>query len=403
MNKDKNNSVRNINWFSDVGTIVSGVIGIIVSISADVPKIASIITHISVGILLGFVFRTIAVFFDNKRKNKHFPNSYPIIDKKIPHVINQKSQVQLINNIADDIDIDNIIASPLEYTHETLIGNNAPSFKPNAEYLEEIYSNEIDYIVAITAENPNLWLSPTLCFYMANCYAVSLLNHAKKNEDKIIFVDNFEEDTEYHNLKTTKQCKPILEKLQDEKRLEDFQFIRFLIFSETQEECLKDTVFPSLKASQDLFRIHSFFIRQDKIASRLEDKYQEYINSVNIIWDRFISNYRPTPKSKFKNVVDIRKGNVKENVQGNVIPEFLILFKKNEKIEIHTYINGEPHFIKLDNNNNLDKGIIAAAKKLIAFLAECRLKNQKCDWNPNEKTLNSSKSYIDWKEKEQNL
>ena len=376
-------------WRFMIGTIVSGLLVIVVTCLDS-----KTITETALGLIGLFLSISIDAYYRRKDKEKqealeaenHFPKSYPIIKENILHVINEKSKVQLSTAINNDKEIDKTITSPLEYIHETLIGNPAPDFNPNAPYLEEIYSKDVKCIVAITAENPNLWLDPTLCFYMTNCCAVSLMNHANKNVGKEIEVKDFNTGLEYSTFVETKYV-PILQKLERKIDLIDFEFIRFLIFTERQRECLEKTVFPSLKAIQDLFRIKSFFIQKDKLQNNLGNEYSLYRVCVETIWQRIVSHNNITDEEILK-IVNDRKD--------NLIPEFLFLFKNNGNIVIHTYIKGEPYCAPLHDNVSHVEGNENVIRNLIAYLAKCRLKNEKCDWVPSGENLNTKKSYIDW-------
>jgi hypothetical protein len=333
---------------------------------------------------------------NEENKLLHFPKSYPVVSNKIIPTFYENSKSSGNFNISHNNTIDKIIKSPIDYTHETLSGNQAPIFNPNEKYLEDIYSEELSHIVAITAENPNLWLDPTLCFYMINCCAVSLVNkfnNSNKTVSKLKICD-FNNDITYENFVKT-ESNVILKRLKEKKDLENFEFIRFFIFNKEQEYCLKDTVFPSLKASQDLFRIKSFFIQDDKLKLNLKTEYRTYLSFIDDIWDRIAQhhNFNPADEEQKKIISIIENRKLKH------IPEFLILFKKNKEIIIHTYISGKAYTTPLGNHTTGVHDDYSAAKSLIAYLANCRIKNSKCDWYPeyndNVKTLNIRKSYID--------
>ena len=114
-----------------------------------------------------------------KMKTEHFPRTYRIIKKDIPLSLSNHSLFDITSS--ENKKIDKIIKSPLEYANQILSGNLAPKFNPNEDYLYKMFTEDITNIVAITAENPNLWLDPTLCFYMSNCSAASLLHHARNH------------------------------------------------------------------------------------------------------------------------------------------------------------------------------------------------------------------------------
>lgn len=376
------------------GTVSTAFLGYVLSLFDPSKSV-----NVSLVCALGLVLSINAELYKIKRNKEkrtqekekgmysHFPNSYKIVKEQIKPRIEEKSKS---NDFIDiNKDIDRTIKSPLDYTHETLTGNQAPYFKPNEPYLEEIYGDDIDYIVAITAENPNLWLDPTLCFYMANCYAVSLINQAQKHIGKKMVVKDFNTEEEYLKF-INKEDISVLETLKEKKSLNNFEFIRFFIFTEQQKECLEKTVFPSLKASQDLFRIKSFFLLKENIEKQLKGKgFPIYKGYVEALWDRIVAQC-PNKDEKMTDIVEMRKK--------NTIPEFLILCKKDKTVVIHTYIHGKPYCVKLKNNVHDVDNDYEAVKTIIAYLADCRLKNDKCDWLPSQskENLNTSKSYIDW-------
>lgn len=347
-------------------------------------------------ILIFSTYILLCIFVKNLEKQlihktiskKHYPRSFKIVSKNILRAYHENSKSASDHAIEYNNSIDKIIKSPIDYANETLKGNKAPEFNPNDEYLDELFDDDISYIVAVTAENPNLWIDPTLCFYMTNCCAVSLIN--KLNEDiykgqKIIMRDYNDDNT--YELFVKSETDDILTLLKRQEKLKKFEFVRFLIFDNEQKDYLEHSVFPSLKASQDLFRIKSFFIQNDNFQKNLGAEYETYIGIINEIWDRI----------KINNVIiDDKAIKIINKRKEKHIPEFLILFKKNSEVVIHTYINGKAYktpFINGKDDVNSDN---SAIKLLVAYLAKCRLKNTKCDWTPTGDKLNKKRSYIAW-------
>ena len=323
-------------------------------------------------------------------KKYHYPKSFEIVLNNILPTYRENSKGFGNHSIEHNNIVDRIIKSPIDYTNETLSGNQAPVFKPNETYLEDIYNDDLSHIVAITAENPNLWIDPTLSFFMINCCAVTLINKFNSNitEAKKFKMNHLIDDKSYSDY-VKKDTDDVLRNLNERLDLSEFEFVRFILFSEEQKDCLKHTVFPSLKATQDLFRIKSFFLQNDKIKENLKSEYDVYTGFINALWDRIIEHHK-FEDSKILEIINRRK--IKH------IPEFLILFKKNKQVIIHTYINGKPYQTPLNNHSKGVNSDYSAATNLIAYLANCRLQKETCDWFPTttEKTLNSKNTFIDW-------
>ena len=137
----------------------------------DTKEIVTIVATLILIMLLGdFIERRILYYKINK---KHYPKSFNVVKNYILPAFIDRSKSN--SYISENNNLDKIIKSPIDYTKETLSGNEAPIFRPNESYLEEIFDDDITHIVAITSENPNMWLDPTLSFYLVNCCAVSLI------------------------------------------------------------------------------------------------------------------------------------------------------------------------------------------------------------------------------------
>ena len=313
------------------------------------------------------------------------PNN--IIDKEIiPNLYNLAH-----NNVIDNWEVYNYIQSPLEYINEIIQGNQVPTFKPDDGYQDVIYDDNIKFIVAITAENPNLFLDPTIGFYMANCYAVSLIRHVnnffKKNQSNSnlipeLKVSNTEECYNFYNNDLKKRRENILRLLKKGRVLKDFEFIRIFMYDKKQGVSYHNAVFPSLKASQDLFGNISFFIEKEKMKESLSkecnESSQERTQSENKKnkWERFQEINKRLYElyneccEKSKKAREVQKDRIE-----NTVPEFLFVFGKNN-IGIHTYLGGMyyPKEVKLrDVNGKLIKELI---KLMAEYVDEDKRKGQ---------------------------
>ena len=353
-----------------------------------------IFTIISTLILIEIITDYIEILVRIKNiKKKHFPMSFPVVNNTILNAFHIKAKTKDKEHIRSNNRIDRIIKPPVEYTKEVLTGNTTPPFEPNAKYLEEIYEDDISHIVAITAENPNLWLDSSLSFYMLNCCAVSLIRKKNENKNKTTMVIK---DLENNQIYQKFKAKSIdtLENLSQNKKPSGFEFIRFILFNDEHYKCLHDSVFPSLKASQDLFKIKSYFLNYENVKkSTSENDYKTYSKNVNNLWD-IILNIKKR-KTELHNEIDIFKEIVNKRKE-NVLPEFLLLYKSNGEIILHTYIAGRDERVHFKKSNNNYQEVSLHLNNIIKFLASYRLKNGDDDWNPNESNFNSKKSYIDW-------
>lgn len=382
----------NKNWTSKMlGIFVHGII-LMISFSRDLliaehidqkEIVLIVVTFLLIMIIFDWIERRYTFFKINK---KHYPRSFNVVKNDILPAFIDRSKSKLC--IRENNNRDKIIKSPIDYTKETLSGNVAPIFRPNEKYLEEIFDDDITHIVAITSENPNMWLDPTLSFYLVNCCAVSLIRKFNNNGASKLKICDFDDDDGYKDF-VALEANQLLENLKQRKNTTSFEFIRFLIFTEEQKKCLKNTIFPSIKASQDLFRINSFFLQKDQIENSLAAEYATYLRFITEIWER-IKNYHTIEDDESLNVIKKR--------EDEHIAEFLILFKNENKVIIHTYINGKAYQTPLDENGGGVINDYEAVQHLIAYLAECRLKKGQCDWTPKNvnNVLNSTKSYIDW-------
>ena len=337
--------------------------------------------------------------------NKNFQHSNSLIDNKIKPSINK---LTLYNKATDNQKIDSYIQSPLEYVNEILQGNQVPTFVPDDYYQDAMYKSNIKYIVAITAENPNLFLDPTIGFYMSNCYAVSLIRHVNDYfmntpcepnsipKLEVVQLNDFEEAID-------KRRQEIIDFLKenDEVKLNDFEFIRFFIYDKNQKDSCANAVFPSLKASQDLFRTFSFFIQKEDLVEKLSNEPWEALEVYEKLgeeknkWERL-----KVINTKIYHLYDnICKGNkIKENVQNerikNTIPEYLFIFYDN-KIEIHSYFGGGYRKIPPVGLNDTHGKII---KELIKMLAEYVDKDEsKGQLNIDGTQINKNNTFINWK------
>jgi len=317
-----------------------------------------------------------------KRMSDHFPR-FAKISTEIKQSIKDKSMSNDQGHKKTDNDIDKIIESPLRYVNQTLNGNEAPKFNADDSYMNAIFDKDVKYIVAITAEDPNLWLDPTLCFYMTNCYAVSVMRQANKenNQNKKMVVRDFSEEQSLNVF--NKKRKDVLDDLSSTGTNffdNGFEFVRFFLYNKEQKECCENTVFPSLKAAQDLFNTQSYFIQKDaeSFNSYIQQNYS-YNSLVQSIWTLF----------KKHNFAKEYNSRIESRIASNS-PEFLVLFKKS-KIIIYTYINGEAFFEEEKYNDS-------NVTKLIQHLATyIKNNNYHDDWEcPEEKMINNKASFLDW-------
>lgn len=322
--------------------------------------------------------------FDKRRHKKriqsHFTHSYDIVTKKIIEIFSKKSVLKNYRGLNKNID--KIIKSPLDYAAETLNGNLVPFFRPNDRYLDDIYDENVDLIIAATAENPNLWLDPTICFYLINCCAVSLkrsgtgrIRMQNFGDNPLIYRDRILAQLEYLNRLTG----PTLNR-------ENFDFFRFFFYDEGQEQCLQNTVFPSLKASHDLFNIKSYFNKIEDIKCRLDTQIDLFCECVDFLWEAINSqNLLRTPE--FKNVIEKRKR--------NHTPEFLFLFKtvNIRTVTVHTFVDGNPYFVVFNEN---DDGY-QRSQTLVSLIARSvRDTGIVGQYIPVNNYLNTRNSYIEW-------
>lgn len=386
-------------WKSKISGLFVSILLIVLAISrdwilAEEHSIKELFTILSTIILIEIISDYIEASLRIRNiKKKHFPMSFPIINDKILEAFQEKSKTKDNGHIKDNRRLDRIIKPPVEYTKEVLTGNTTPPFEPNAKYLEEIYENDITHIVAITAENPNLWLDSTLSFYMLNCCAVSLIR--KKNEHKTkttIVIRDLENGTIYRKFK--QKSTKTLQELSEGQKTSTFEFVRFILFNNQHYECLHDSVFPSLKAAQDLFKIKSYFINYENLKKNTGiNNYTNYSRNVNDLWD--IISERKQRTKELKSDIDTFK-NILNNRKNNDMPEFLILFKNNGDIILHTYVAGNDERINFKVSDKIYNSVKLHIDSIISFLSSYRLTEGKDDWNPTEHNFNSKKSYIDW-------
>lgn len=329
------------------------------------------------------------------RTKKHFPLSYKIVTQQIIEIYSKKAilkDYQSTNN-----SIDKIIKSPLEYAAETLKGNLAPQFRPNDRYLEEIYDDKVKLVIAVTAENPNLWLDPTLCFYLINCCAVSLLK-SKPNGALNLITRDFINSLNYQR-KITEQLDTLnkLTRLAWDWRndFKDFDFFRFFIYDREQKECLEKTVFPSLKASHDLFNIKSYFNQKEQIEESLRNnnKLPDFYAHIEFLWNEMDTKNKSSVSDyiAFKKIINKRKDDHS--------PEFLFLFKSHDanirSVTVHTFVDGKPYHVEYEENatNNNGYQIIQSLVSHIAQSVQC-IEEQ---YIPTGSHLNTSKSCLEWR------
>ena len=324
----------------------------------------------------------------------HFRNSYLIIRWKI--LRRMGIQVDWPENRYNNRQIDGFIRSPLEYVSETLRGNQAPSFFPDDDYQDVIFggTDEIKYIVAITAENPNLFMDPTIGFYMSNCYAASLIRHVndfiKESNNKTDCIPQLC----VQDLKTLKKSVnirrlSIINQLINQRGIDSFEFIRFFIYDEKQERCCDQAIFPSLKASQDLFRTLSFYVQKEKLTKNLKSKtleegteWDNYHSIIEELWSLYDDACRKDPEAK-----KVQRRRIK-----NTIPEFLFVFYQ-DGVEMHTFLAG--HYWELDRMVGSDAERVYDLIKILAEYVNEDVKKGQLHLDGLQK--NKKNTFINWK------
>ena len=155
------------------------------------------------------------------------------------------------------------------------------------------------------------------------------------------------------------------------------------MYDEQQSEIYDNAVFPSLKASQDLFRTLSFYLQKEKLIGNLNKKGKwEGFREINEkLWGLFDRTCKCNPRAR-----EVRKKRI-----DNVVPEFLFVFYE-EKIGIHTYLGGEYCKRRVDLNSNAGENIFELVKLLASYVDE--------DGDNGQLLLgekqNEHNTYIDW-------
>lgn len=317
----------------------------------------------------------------HRKVRKHFKYSSNIIKGQM---IPAMKYSVLKNEKEENLVIDSYIQSPIEYADEIVEGNQAPKFDPDDTYQDVLYDNKIKFILAITSENPNMFLDPTIGFYMSNCYASSLIRHtndfikntkSKPNSIPQLLVKDLEELEE--KIKNKRQ--KVIDELKQSGILKDYEFIRIVMYNERQSECCDNAVFPSLKASQDLFRTLSFYLNKENMNNK--DKWESLCENNEKLWSLFDRTCNRNPKARA----------VREKRIADVVPEFLFVFY-DKKIGIHTYLGGEYCKRRVDINSDEGNYIIKLIKILAGYVDE--------DVDKGQLSLgedqNEHNTFIDW-------
>jgi hypothetical protein len=330
-----------------------------------------------------------------KHTKEHFTHSHKIVTKRIIEIYSKKS---ILNDYRDiNRSIDRIIKSPLEYAAETLNGNLAPCFNPDHHGFNEMYNDDVKLIIAVTAENPNLWLDPTICFYLINCCAVSLLKNTNNTTGipRKLTMQNYGNSLTYQD--EIQNHLDILSRLTQQQwnwttDLQNFDFFRFFLYNGEQRESLENTVFPSLKASHDLFKMKTYFNQRTDIENQLSasNRLDDFYGHINFLWDEIA---RQNLSDAFRKIIDKRK---KEH-----IPEFLFLFKTIEEpnihsVTVHTFVDGVPYFVEYRESATNNNGY-QIVQSLVSYIAQ-GIQNAGIaqQYIPAGRYLNANKSYIDW-------
>lgn len=390
-----------------VGAIVSifpviteWIISLLIPIKQHLMSLPSVLITIIFSVFSSIITLFLLTLLECIPMKMHFNRSLEVL--KIIRK-EMKRRALLPKKKSENTRINSIIQSPLEYAKEIVTGNQVPSFKPDNSHQDKIFESDVRYIIAITAENPNLWMDPTVCFYMANCYAVSIVNQInkvlKKTDERIIKVVVNNRDDKLIE-KINKERKEIIDNL-GKNTIGGFEFIRIFMFTEDQNKSCENAVFPSLKASQDLFRTHSFYINKDMMKTRQEIDWDSFSDAVKRLWSIF-DKTTINDDGKAKEILKTRK---KE-----IIPEFLLLYYDN-KIELLSYLGGVPvrepimpdkkyrEVIADDKCNYLDKRINEDIIEMLSWL-KLYIKKRECkndlNFENNTEMVNNNNAFIDW-------
>lgn len=385
-------------------TWISALVGLYSQFVESRPKIKEIL--LVMNSLLPLLLRLIVVYLIVNWITKlvarvHFKHSLSIVlCKMLPTM---KDRVWRFTRFGENRTIDSFIQSPMEYVNEIVKGNQVPQFNPDDTYQDVLYDDNkpddkrIKYIVAITAENPNMFLDPTIGFYMSNCYAASLIRHTNdfiKTKSKPNSIPQLRiRDLDDLESVIVENRKKIIEKLKEGSDLEKYEFVRVFMYDENQKKCCDNAIFPSLKASQDLFRTVSFYIQKEEIEKNLKSKkidagsdknnWEKLKRINNKLWSLFDDDCKTN-----KGVKKVQKNRIKK-----IVPEFLFVFYKNE-VEIHSYLGGK--YCKNRYSKVSDEG--ESIKELIKLLAEYINSND--DFIKGDLKLgkqeNKYNTFIDW-------
>ena len=355
--------------WSDITSTLSGLWGYLEAKCPIVVKLALA----SLSFLIVYCLKKV---IEKRMMRNQFKFSMGLIKDKMLPIIRKRSVMPI--NPADNSVIDAYIQSPLEYANETVNGNQLPSFWPDDDYQDVVFNTGIKYIIAITAENPNLFLDPTIGFYMSNCYAASLIRHT--NEQLFKFYKSKTKDVpqlcmkgiEPFNKEVLAKRKDLIKKLQGKKEPKSFEFIRFFLYDEHQGECCERVVFPSLKASQDLYGIHSFYVPKENLINFNEENWNLFQKYNTDLWTLY--------GEIFKNREDVMA--VKDERIKNTIPEFLFVFYDHQ-VEIHTYLGGEYKPLTFDwdveaQKVETEESVGTKIQELIRILADYIVEDNNC-------------------------
>ena len=372
--KTKWESFKRRKKYTTLGTIIATVLVILIELYLKKHPFSVSINNKPVGfaleVTLILLFAFLPIFISDwwerrKFKNRikeYFHHSYEIVENQISDIFSKEADVNKYR------EIDRIIFPSIKYANEILNGNRVPWFKPNDVYLKDIYKNDVKLIIAITAEDPCLWIDPTICYYLINCCAVSLLKNKDNNGEKKLTIKDFEDDSKYKKEVIDVPLES-LDKLTKRpwdwtKNLVDIDFFRFFLIEKKQEECFKDSVYPWLKATHDLFKMKSYFNQKDHIKDNLTRiEFDNFNKHIDELWDA-ISISKPEHKDNdsFKSVIKKRKD--------AHLPEFLFLFEtphdKNHSVIVYTYVGGEACSVKYIEN--VDEGY-NNVQTLVSYIA----------------------------------
>ena len=256
-------------------------------------------------------------------------------------------------------------------------------------------------------------------FYMSNCYAASLVRHVNDYLKTFDYQSDsvpqlFVQDKSILEADINKDRLDVIEKLVEKSGTNGFEFIRFFIYDKNQKLSCDNAIFPSLKASQDLFRTFSYYIQKELLKESLENHViddnlesqtvkkntQDYPKRIVLGGDKYKNKwqkYEAINKAlwrlydhncvKLEDAKEVQKRRIKDT-----IPEFLFVFYE-DGVEVHSYLAG--HYWRKPKMVEGDADLI---RELISFLATYVKEDDKNgQLEMEDSQINKKKTFITWK------